>query len=543
MRFFEINQLKTQPAAQVGPTSTDTAKAPAAPTMKKTVKGTGPFEFDGVTYANKADQQPEVNAITKILSAEFPAVNVRNDVEDLNDGKEIPSIRILNALPRDKVLDLLKSKGYALTNTKNDIQIVSRTYQNFIYTFSKNGKVFTVVIAGKGAGEGSEGKCQVGIQMLRPEKFGLKGVEATKSELAARVKAAIPKVAKSDPILQQALTQLIDVALGQRKTVDAPVMDHISGCLNLISQDFGEVLTPIVLADGDNDLISFSLTSNKPLIDVDVKGVPVAVKSLGGSGNSFAAISDMIADYEASMKAEDPEWKANKTFQILQDFVSKDGKVKDKLIRAAQLAGIPEVVELNKILGSSPKNYAEMETAVSKLVQRLSATPEGQANLYGTYLKTIYPASIAAGRTSGKKDIKLPAGKKDSDKEPKIKPVGLPGDYRPYIDGKEVPKSTKSAGKKKFDANFVRAASRQLTYMLGVGFRNQVIDDETGEMEKTITAVMTRKNAIAAKITINVDGSIKVIKTPFKDLKFGYQYHAGTDTVDQNAPGFHIQFT
>jgi hypothetical protein len=411
---------------------------------------------------------------------------------------------------------------------------VSGTYQNFIYTFTKNNIVFTVVIAGKGAGEGQEGKCQVGIQMLRPEKFGLKGVDSTKSELAARVKAAIPKVAKSDPILQQALSQLIDVAMGDRSTVDAPLMDHISGCLNLISQDFGEILTPIILADGEGDIISFSKTSNKPLIDVDVKGIPVAVKSLGGSGNSFSAIRDMIDDYEKSKKQEDPAWAANKTFKILQDFVSKDGKTNDKLIRAAQLAGVPEAVELNKILGASPQNYAQMESAVNKLVQTLSATPEGQKNLYAAYLKTIWPASVAANRVRGKKAT--------------LVPVGLPGDYRSYVksdDTAQEPKqSNKSAGKKKFDANFVRAASRQLTYMLGMGFRNQAVEgDDKDEMEQTITDIMTRKDAIAAKITINADGSIKVIKTAFKDLKFGYQYHAGTDTVDQNAPGFHIQFT
>ena len=544
MRFFEINNPKIQPAPQASVPPVDATKEPhpadqtqavqPPAKVKRAVKGEGPFVFDGTTYASRKDQQPVVDALKAALIDEFPSVNVRNDLEDLNDGKKIPSIRILNALPRDKVLSVLKDAGYQLTNTKNDVQIVSGTYQNFIYTFTKNNIVFTVVIAGKGAGEGQEGKCQVGIQMLRPEKFGLKGVDSTKSELAARVKAAIPKVAKSDPILQQALSQLIDVAMGDRSTVDAPLMDHISGCLNLISQDFGEILTPIILADGEGDIISFSKTSNKPLIDVDVKGIPVAVKSLGGSGNSFSAIRDMIDDYEKSKKQEDPAWAANKTFKILQDFVSKDGKTNDKLIRAAQLAGVPEAVELNKILGASPQNYAQMESAVNKLVQTLSATPEGQKNLYAAYLKTIWPASVAANRVRGKKAT--------------LVPVGLPGDYRSYVksdDTAQEPKqSNKSAGKKKFDANFVRAASRQLTYMLGMGFRNQAVEgDDKDEMEQTITDIMTRKDAIAAKITINADGSIKVIKTAFKDLKFGYQYHAGTDTVDQNAPGFHIQFT
>lgn len=549
MRFFEINEPNTPPVSQAGVPPVDATKEPhpadkqpAAPAQLKAKvkrKGDGPFIINGVTYANRTDQNTEVAAIKAALIDEFPSVNVRNDLEDLNDGKKIPSIRILNALPRDKVLSVLKDAGYQLVNTKNDVQIVSGTYQNFIYTFTKNDIVFTVVIAGKGAGEGQEGKCQVGIQMLRPEKFGLVGVEKTKSELANIVKAAIPKVAKSDPILQQALSQLIDVAMGDRSTVDAPLMDHISGCLNLISQDFGEILTPIILADGAGDMISFSATSNKPLIDVDVKGIPVAVKSLGGSGNSFSAIRDMIADYEKSKKEEDPAWTANKTFKILQDFVSKDGKTNDKLIRAAQLAAVPEATALNAILGSTPQNYAQMESAVTKLVQTLSATPEGKKNLYAVYLKTIWPASVAANRTRGKPTL---PGQKP---KPPV-PVGLPGDYRSYIkDGAEETKqNNKSAGKKKFDANFVRAASRQLTYMLGMGFRNQVVDgDDKAEMEQTITDVMTRKDAIAAKITINSDGSIKVIKTAFKDLKFGYQYHAGTDTVDQNAPGFHIQFT
>lgn len=531
MRFFEI--ILEQPTEPLDNNLGQPVKKSRAP-----AKGTGPFKFDGITYANKADQTLVVDKIETILIKEFPAVKVRNDLEDPNDDKKIPSIRILNALPRESVLDILSKNGIQLTRTTNPVQDVSGTYRNFIYTFTQGGKVFTVVIAGKGAkqgvqgGEGSEGKCQVGIQMLRPEKFGLKGVELSKSALASQVKQAIPKVT-SDTLLQQALSQLIDIALGSRKTLDPELMDHISPCLNLISQDFGEILAPIVLADSDADIIAFSGTSNKPLIDVDVKGVPVAVKSLGGSGNSFAAIRDMIDDYEQTMRAEDPNWQAGKHFEILKDFISKEGKTTDKLIKAAQKAQVPEAIKLNEILGAAPMSYPEMETAVTKFVENLKATKEGQKNLYSAYLKAIMPAATAAGRTRGKKET--------------LVTVGLPGDYKQYVNddtAQEPKQSTKSAGKKKFDANFVRAASRQLTYMLGVGFRNAVVEGEDAEeMEKTITDIMTRRDAIAAKITIGRDGSINVVKTPFKDLKFGYQYHAGTDTVDQNAPGFHIQFT
>lgn len=540
MRIIEVIEQDEEPIEQpvaIEPTpapkqsaTKSPVPAPVAKLARRGVKGAGPFVFDNIKYANKAEQQPIVAQIEQILKPEFPSVNVRNDLEDLNAGKQIPSIRILNALPRDKVLELLAANGFSLKQTTNPIQIVSGTYQSFIYTFTINSTVFTIVIAGKGAKEGAEGKCQVGIQMLRPEKFGLTGVDLTKTEMVNTVKANLPNITKSDPQLQEALSQLLDVAVGLRSNVDPELMAHITPCLNLISQDFGEVLTPLVLADSDKDIISFSATSNKPLIDVEINGTPVAVKSLGGSGNSFRAISKMIDDYEQAMLQDNPTWEANKHFDILKDFVSKNGKTNDKLIRAAQKAAVPEALALNKILGTSPSSYAEMEAAVIKLLNQLKNTPEGRANLYSAYLKTIMPASLSAGRTRGKN--KTPVA------------VGLPGDYRQYVNpGEEQKQSTKSAGKKKFDANFVRAASRQLTYMLGMGFRNAVVEGEDAEeMEQTITKILTREDAIAAKITIAADGSIKVIKTPFKDLKFGYQYHAGTDTVDQNAPGFHIQF-
>ena len=132
MRFFEITEPNTPPAPQAGVPPVDATKEPhpadkqpVAPTQLKAKvkrKGDGPFVINGVTYANRTDQDAEVAAIKAALIDEFPSVNVRNDLEDLNDGKKIPSIRILNALPRDKVLSVLKDAGYQLTNTKNVIK-------------------------------------------------------------------------------------------------------------------------------------------------------------------------------------------------------------------------------------------------------------------------------------------------------------------------------------------------------------------------------------------------------------------------------------
>jgi len=529
MRYFEI--LVEQETA-TSPESNTQAPEPqqdVAPIKKsKTVKkGAGPFVFDNIKYADKSQQEDIREKFLVILKPKFPVVKVRNDTEDLNAGKKIPSIRILNALPKQEVIDLLKQNGFNLVPTNNEIQKVSGTYAGDIYTFTDSGVVFTVVIAGKRAKD--DAGAQVGIQMLRPEKFGVLGREFNRASLAKEVKDKIPALFGQDPQLSSALQQLVDVALGTRKSVDKPLMDHISSRLNYISQDFGEILTPIAMTSSD-EIISFSEKSNQPLIDVNVGGQPVAVKSLSGSGNSFASIIDMINKYEEDMK-KDPSYTENKTMAVLKDFISKEGKTVDKLIRAAQRSEIPEAVKLNEILGSSPQNYQQLEQAVQQLVNDLKAT--GEENLYKKYLEKIYPASIAAGRFS-------------KGKNPKPKPVGLPADWKKYTKSEgeqEKDQSSRSAGKKKFDANFVRAASRQLTYMLGMGFRNRVVEGENAkEMEDTLKAIMSGKNAVVAHIVINPDGTIGIKKQPFSNARFGYQYHAGTDTVDQNAPGFHYHF-
>ena len=531
MRYFEIitEQPKVATDAPISATKEIPADTSPMPTQKKVKKGIGPFEFGGITYANKPQQELIRTEFLKILQPVFPVVNVRNDSEDPNAAKKIPSIRILNALPKQNVLDLLAKNGYKLTPTTSDIQRVSGTYMGDIYTFTKNNVVYTIVIAGKRA-KGEEAGAEVGIQMLRPEKFGLIGRELTRAQMAKEVKTKIPQLFGQDPQFAQALIQLVDVATGTRPRVDPALMAHIKSRLNYVSQDFGEVLTPLAMTTDDSEIISFSAKSNQPLIDVSVQGQPVAVKSLSGSGNSFAAIIDMIDSYDAELK-KDPAKQESRTMSILKDFVSKDGKTVDKLIRAAQRAQVPEALALNKILGSVPQSYAELEVAVTKLVNKLKAS--GDANLYKRYLDTIYPASVAAGRMG-------------KGKNPQPKPVGLPADWKIYTkaEGDVEPNQTnKSAGKKKFDANFIRAASRQLTYMLGMGFRNEVVEGENSkEMEDTLKAIMSGKNATVAHILINPEGTITVKKKPFRDAKFGYQYHAGTDTVNQNAPGFHYHF-
>lgn len=529
MRFFEIitKQEPTQPVA--AEPAVDVAKDQQPAKQLAT-----PVDNAKPVYANQLQQTVIKNKIAKLLATDFPLANV-----EARTDKIIPHIRIKNALPKQEVFNKLTSAGYNLSSDIDSKQFsTSDSFQKSTYSYVEDGILYTIMLAGKGSDTGA----QTGIQTLRPEMFGLSGKTMTRKELAGYVKSKIPSVTK-DQTFQQALIQLVEVAVGDRSSVDSELMDHIKEVLNLVSQDFGEILTPLAMAKNDKEPISFPKKSNQPLIDVNINGKPVAVKSLGGSGNSFAVIKDLIDNYSETKRTEDPNFTPSQSLEILQDFVSGPGKTVDKLIRAAQIARIPEALKLNEVLGSTrpPLTYKELEEDVIKFVDRLKA--DGEANLYKRYLEAITPAAFAANRLTKPKE-----GRK-SKKEfvPKPIGVGLPADYAKYtaVDSEDAAEeNTRSAGKKTFDRDFIRAATRQLTYMLGVGFRNFVVEGPAAqEMEKTITDIMSAKDAVAAKIKISSDGKISVNSTSFKDLKFGYQYHAGTSTVNQNAPGFTIYFS
>ena len=501
------------------------------------------YQFDGKTYATIEKTKVLANQIASLLAIDFPNAKVDPETAKPRKGKLIPAIRIKNALPKDQVKQLLSS-SFPLTNADTISRTVTDTYQASTYQIVINDVIYTVILAGKG-GQVVNGtkRAEVGGQQLRPDKLGLSGVTTTKSQLIPTVKSSLVRVVGKDPLLLNALQQLVDVAAGIRTEIDANLADHISDdtTLKLISQDFGEILTPIMMANDDNDLIDFPLKSNERLIDVNVKGQPVSVKSLGGSGNSFAVIQDLIDEYEAEI-AKTPEEKnaeRDRLFDIIKQYKKVPGKTTtDNLIRVAQKAQIPEVLKLNELLGGTPNSYKELYSLVDQFVKNLD--PQNQLDKkekYKTYLQAILPISTAGNHTTGKKNSKLES-------------VGMPYDWSHYINGGDIEgiKNPKSSGRKYFDADFVSAAADQLSYLLGACFTKTVTSakNSTGKdaeaMGNLITTMMTRKNATAAKISIGSNGSLRLIVVPFTDLKFGYQYHAGTNRPAQNAPGFTIFF-
>lgn len=486
-----------------------------------------PIVFNNKQYADLNTTKQTAVDIEQLIKQQFPNAAVRVDKADSKVGKLVPAIRILNALPKDQVKQTIAA-SYALQPADEISSTVTGTYQADTYSFVVGNSIATLILAGKGS---KEGKAQVGIQQLRPNKLGLVG-DNTKAQVIEIVKQSLEKVVGRDPQLLEALRQLVDVAAGTRQTIDPELNDHIRDSINLISQDFGEVLTPIKMAESDSDIINFPEQSNQPLIDAKVEGRPIAVKSLGGSGNSFAVIQDLIDEYEEEVNKNPAQIAAERRrmLSLIREFNKAKGDTRSNLIRVAQLAPTDEALALNDLVGFTPNNYKDMIEAVKSIMSKI--TSRDKTGMYKEYLEMILPISMAGKRlTDGKK--------------PKVQAIGMPSDWQHYTGRKDLEElKPKSSGKKYFDADFVTAAADQLTYMLGWSFKLDASDKgkHAEEMSQLITDIMTKKKAVAAKIIITPNGGIDLKITPFSDLRFGYQYHAGTNRPSQNAPGFSIYF-
>ena len=524
-----VQHIPPAPDQQIGadPEQQSKVNTSVKPVIKKTKAVDGPYKFDGNEYANVATSKKIAIDIQNALNQKFPNASV--EVDSAKDGKLVPAIRIKNALPKDQVKQALASL-YELNPADAVSASVTGTYVADTYSVNIGNQIVTIILAGKG---GKTGGAQVGIQQLRPNKLGLVG-DITKAELVEKVKQSLVKVVGNDPTLLEALRQLVDVAAGTREVIDPELNAHIRDSINLISQDFGEVLTPIKMSVNDDDIINFPTQSNQPLIDAKVNGRPIAVKSLGGSGNSFSVIQELIDDYEKEMN-KDPKQIADerrRMLSLVKEFNKSKGDVKDNLIRVAQMAPTDEASALNDLVGFKPTNYNEMLKAADVIMKKISADATTKEDLYKRYLEAILPVSTSGARmTKGK--------------NPKVQAIGMPSDWQHYTGKKDVKDlKAKSSGKKYFDSNFVKAAADQLTYLLGASFHLDAAEGgkDADEMSNLITDIMTKKQAVAAKISITPNGGIKVTVTPFSDLKFGYQYHAGTSRPSQNSPGFTIHF-
>lgn len=379
--------------------------------------------------------------------------------------------------------------------------------------------IYTLVVASSGKKDTDEKGVSVSIKEFTPTTLGLAGKKYTKSSLITDAKKTVIEKTKTRPELQQILLGLIDVAAsGGLSKLPPEVNEHLGDrARNQLSVDFGEILAPIMFAQGDQE-IEFPAEGNFPLVDVIVNGIKYSVKSLTGSGTSFRSISDLMDNFEKTIANDKSQ---EKLFALFKGFHPKSGgKNVDKLVKAANFIKIPEYKKVVDILGGEFDDYDKLTNLVSKIV----SNKDNSKDAYSKFLKLVYPA-MTAGSWG--------------------KPVGLPADGAVYLGKKDniANREEKAAGYPSFKANPVKAASDILTYALGVGTLNQVTrGPDANDYAHMMTNIVNQSSAYLGRLDITDQGGLVASAKPFADLKFKFQYHAPSHMPGNNLPGFMIVY-
>jgi hypothetical protein len=498
MRFFEINDSNQVPASAPAPAQ----KAATAP--KSLTKDTE----SPVTTSTYADNK-SLKALVDFLQQQMPGGKF--SVQTAKGTKQVSSVRAIGIS--------LASLKQAMT-AFGAIQGVPDTKQSTAsssfpaYSFEKDGNLHTIVIGMKGVKSDDESSVGLARKELTPAGLGIQGGIFDKNELVSATKKAVEsKIRNRDPILADALIAMVDnAAAGGTAPIAAELMSHVVPYLGTLSQDFGEILAPIlILKPGQKAELP---TGNNPLVDVKIPGMNLSVKALTGSGTSFRSISDLMDKYEASIENDKD---SKKHYNVLKAFhPSAGGKNVDKIINAAAKANIKEYKEAVRKFGNFA-NYNDLQKRMSTFNWR-----DGSAASYKDFLSV----SLDVFTASDNKGTKF---------------VGMPADGKFYLGtGKksDAPRE-KAAGYASFRANPFKAAADIITYSLGVGLLNYVKGGKNADKYKEMmTNIVNKADAVVGHITVNRDGTMKLVTKPFSMLQFQFQYHAPSHIPGNNLPGF-----
>lgn len=482
-------------------------------------------------YATRA----ELDILAANLGAAMPGI--RFEVEK---KKESPVVYIrVKGAQRDDVTDYFAKLGLDELPPDPHQLLISGQYRANILSYSTTSDVIDQIKPGKTheipdnteqiknvlytlvvAGVGDRGSIAVGKKELTPVSLGLAVRSYNKEELVAATKQALADRIKTRPELVEICSQLLDIAAaGGQGTIDPELNKKLgSKARNQLSVDFGEILAPIMFSQG-GELIEFPAEGNFPLIDVIVGQNNYSVKSLSGSGTSFASIADLMDSYEGKLKksgSKDSK-KVEKLFQLFKGYhPSAGGKNVDKIIRGAAFVKTAEYVKLTEILGGNFDSYDSLQALVSKI---LTDDSRGRED-YSQFLKKVFPAMIAGGWE---------------------KPAGLPADGAYYMGKAKELKAEKTAGYPSFRTGPIKAATDILTYVLGVGTLNLVTRGSDAEQyAEMMTNIVNQSPAYLGRLDITGNGGLVAVKKAFSDLKFRFQYHAPSHIPGNNLPGFMI---
>lgn len=489
MRFRELNEPTTEPETQDSPEKSNQPapiQQPSAP-----------------AYASKQDGD-----VLKDFLLKVPNIKQAKSTS-AKDTKLVPHVRISGISPAE--LKQAMTKFGAVAKTADNKQVTSSS--SFpTYSFEKDGKLYSVVISMKrGKKADDENFAGISRKELTPVGLQMGGQILNKSKLITATKNSVDKLIKPrDPVLASALVALVDsAASGGNTPLPEEYTTHIQAILPIISQDFGEILAPLMIMD-ENDRVEFPSGAN-PLIDVKLPKMNLSVKALTGSGTSFRSISQLMDKYEDSIK-EDPE--SQKKFSILKSFHPKaGGKNVDKIIAAGAAANIPEYAAAVKAFGNF-KSWPELEKQMNSFPWK-----EGSKEQYADFLQKAVEVFTAAGTGSY---------------------VGMPADGKFYlkIQGAKE-KKEKAAGYPSFRANPFKTAADVITYSIGAGLLNYIRKGPDAEKySQMMTDIVNKADAVLGHITINSDGTLELKTRPFNELKFEFQYHAPSHIPGNNLPGF-----
>lgn len=434
-------------------------------------------------------------------------------VEYVKDAGRLPLLRISN-VTAEQLTDVLVANGAELIPSLTEKQAVS-SGQFTILSFKINTILYTFVMRGVKTSIGGKDGIVLNRKDLTPTKLGLAGDYTSKQELIDATKNALTNKIQQ-PALLNGLIELVDIAAAGGKGALTPEsLATMKPYLVMVSQDFGEILAPIVLAQ-ENDQINFP-AGNEKLIDVTVGNNRYSVKAAGGSGTSMNSLGDLLDHYEQSMTDEGKKAMFKNSIKIWKS-TRQEGSVTDRICLAANLNKTPEYISYANILGGDFDSFESLKTLLQSVVSELA---------YSDFLKLVQPA-MESGKWSKKADGPVTS-------------VGMPDDGLYYLGQTEKKPKAGVAGKYSYDNDPVNGAANIITYSLGKGIEFMITRGPNSQQyEDIMTDMVKQLNCWLGHVAISPEGSLIVSTKPFSQLKFKFDYHAPSHIAGNNRPGFMI---
>ena len=468
-------------------------------------------EVDLATKADHRQLVPVLFDALKEVGAVDADTNITKTVKEVTEKGRISCVRTAG-INSQQLLQAMAVLGFKETPL-NDQQAACSgqfTIHGFV---TPNGITVTVVLAGRkksAAAGGATDDLVLNRKDLTPVSLGLAGSYPTRAQLADATKKAVNTKVKNEKIAS-ALVELVDIAMNRGSGNLSPEsLEYVRTVRGMISQDFGEILAPMALAQ-DNEEITFP-AGNEKLIDVTVGGkVRYSVKALGGSGTSMNSLGSLLDEYDATLTDEGKKSLFRNGIKIWQSASRKEGKVVDKICYAAHLNQIPEYLSYVDILGGEFQTFDELKKLLTPLVKKLD---------YPGFLEMILPASQA-----GHWGIN----------------IGLPDDSNYYLGLTDKKSKPGIAGKNSYDNDHVHGAANIITYSIGKGFEFMVRRGPDKQQYKDIMNDMIKQmNCQLGHVDIDNSGQLIITSKPFGNLDFEFDYHAPSNLAGNNRPGFLI---